>query len=999
MTKRTYFLFLVITIFCFTQNISSFASSKEYENEKFSEKFCVLSERKIPVAYSVDVVVVGGSTAAVSAAVSAAQSGAKVFLIAQETYLGEDVCGTYRYWDVPSTVKKTVLGAKLFGGGLPVPLKFKQCLDNELINNKVGFLFSSYVTDLLTDELGNPSGVVIANRSGRQAIKAKVVIDATPRAMVAHLTTATFTKYPKKQNFKFIVIGNNPKTLRNGKFRILSQPVVFKDKSYKAIEYSLDIFMKDDSFRSFANAEHIARDLTWDPNQVEVGDLLFQTPPDHIVGESSSIKEELDSEMLDLSAFQPKKVNRFFLLNGMADVHRTFATKLLQPGGLIEIGERIGIKAAKIAKATANSDVLKVKGIMTSTFMKGDVSELLDGIRAEENQEKIIQETTTLPILGKYDVVVMGGGTAGAPAAIGAARHGAKTILLEYLHGLGGIGTMGLIDVYFHGYQKGFTHELDLGVEAIGRGSDRDKKQYNNKHEWVTDWKTEYLRRSTREAGADVWFGVLGCGAYVENGVVIGVVVATPFGRGILLAKTVIDATGSSDIAIAAGAKYITTNANTVAVQGAGLPYKNPDCSMINTDWTFTEDTDMLDIWWTFIVSKDKYSNQYDIGKLPQTRERRRIIGDITISAMDIYNHRTYPDAISYHISSFDTHGFTEDPYFFLKPPKEEYHEIKAFVPFRALLPKGIEGIIVTGLSASANRDAMPVIRMQACLQNQGYAVGWAAALAAKNKQFIRNINLKPLQQELVKMGNLPPSVITDEDNYPPKPNRIKNAIALVAHELDSLELLLWDKKQSIPYIEQALANEKNSENKLIYARILGTLGNSSGWEILQKLVENISDWDAGWNYKGLGQFGKSSSAVDGLIIALGRTKKDEAIPALQRMAEKLTSKSEFSHFRAMAIALESIGDRQGASVIYNLLQLQGIMGHSMTSLEIAKKQMIDAGNDENTTRNNSLRELLLARALFRCGDINGLGKQILLKYTNDLRAHYYLYAKGILKI
>src|SRR5512133_2815466 len=104
-------------------------------------KFCSQSARKIPVAYTVDVVVVGGSTAAVAAAVSATQSGAKVFLVAQETYLGEDVCGTYRYWDVHPNALNTQLGKKLFGDGISAPLKFKQALDNELINNKIEYLF------------------------------------------------------------------------------------------------------------------------------------------------------------------------------------------------------------------------------------------------------------------------------------------------------------------------------------------------------------------------------------------------------------------------------------------------------------------------------------------------------------------------------------------------------------------------------------------------------------------------------------------------------------------------------------------------------------------------------------------------------------------------------------------------------------------------------------------------------------------------------------------
>lgn len=72
------------------------------------------SAREIPVLYDVDVLVVGGSSGAVSAAVAAAQEGAKVFLAAPRPYLGEDLCGTYRLWLEPDEEPTSPLAAALF---------------------------------------------------------------------------------------------------------------------------------------------------------------------------------------------------------------------------------------------------------------------------------------------------------------------------------------------------------------------------------------------------------------------------------------------------------------------------------------------------------------------------------------------------------------------------------------------------------------------------------------------------------------------------------------------------------------------------------------------------------------------------------------------------------------------------------------------------------------------------------------------------------------------
>ena len=967
--------------------------------------FCNQSERQIPIAYNVDVVVIGGSTAAVAAAVKASQNLAKVLLVAQEPYLGEDICGTYRFWTDNDHLPDHPLTQKLYGNGIPTPMFVKRTLDQELINNGIDFLYSSFVTEIITNSKNEPAGVVISNRSGRQAIIAKTIIDATPRAMVARMSRASFINFPKgKQLFKFIVVGNKPQTTESVEIRKLPEPVVFEGQSYPVFEYSVEVEMKDGSFASFAEAEQKIRDISWDVNQVDSGDLLFHVPPDHMIGQKRLNKKYLDSNKITLGVFHPKNGKNLFVLGGCADISRELAEQLLQPLGMLIIADRIGEACAIQASASNTGSNLRIKGNLNASF-PGDIGEVLSGLRPALNKGTVLAEKTSIPVFGTYDTIVVGGGTTGAPATIGSARHGAKTIVLEYMHGLGGIGTYGLVGIYYHGYRKGFTNEVDIGVKSIGKGNPRQKEKPGR---WVFDWKIEYYRSEIRKAGGSVWFGVLCCGAFVDKGKVKGVVVATPYGKGVILGQTIIDSTGSGDIAIAAGSDFTYTDGTRVAIQGAGLPQKNFDDFYNNTDWTYIDDSDMLDVWRAFIVAKDKFAGQYDVGKLPQTRERRSMIGDFTISVLDVYNGRTYPDTISIHRSSFDTHGFTVDPFFALKPPAHSGVDVTAYVPFRALLPKVLEGIIVTGLGASAHRDAMPVIRMQACLQNQGYAVGWAASMASKNHQLIRYIDIKALQKELVKIESLPESVLADEDNYPPSYESIKKASKTVVNNLEGLEILLWDKRKGIPVLIDEFKSSQSPDHRLIYARILGMYTNDTGWKELQKAVDSYEDWDEGWKFKAAGgQFGASMSYLDSLLMALGKTRKEEAIPSIIRLAKKLHNESPFSHFRAIAVALETIGSLQGTEILYQLLQLPGMTGHAMPDIQTAKKineKVFSQGKIlpnllDNLIRRNSLRELILARALFRCGDLNGFGEQILIEYSKDLRGHFYRHASGVLKL
>jgi glycine/D-amino acid oxidase-like deaminating enzyme len=434
------------------------------------EKAVNESARDIPVVYDVDVVVVGGTSGGVAAAAEAAQKGARVFLAAARPYLGEDLCGTYRLWLRTDEEPTSPLAKKIFAESPATPMQVKRALDEALLEAGVQFLFGCYATDVLREASGEVAGIVIANRSGRQAVRAKVIIDATPRANVARMAGAAFEPYPAGlQSFKRIVVGGDVRNGEDIQAQKMPTPIPVKDgPTRQAIEYTLKILMSDGSFASFARAEQIARDKTWHPGQVDASEMLFQVPPDAMKGKKSLRGLWPGAEKVNLDAFRPMSAKRLFVLGGCADISRSAAARLLRPLELMKVGSRIGAAAALEAKAMARPRNVRLCGEPVTPVASGDIRENLSGLRPFQTEPVTVPaDERAVPVLGEVDVVVVGGGTGGAPTGISAARQGAKTVVVEYLHGLGGVGTLGLISKYYYGYIKGFTKEIDEGVISL----------------------------------------------------------------------------------------------------------------------------------------------------------------------------------------------------------------------------------------------------------------------------------------------------------------------------------------------------------------------------------------------------------------------------------------------------------------------------------------------------------------------------------------------------
>jgi hypothetical protein len=159
--------------------------------------------RDIPVVHEAEVIVAGGGVAGIAAALAAARGGAQTLLVERSAFLGGTATAALMhvfytpYWSTQGILREIcdrlgARGAAEHGELIPFdPEGFKSVVMEMLASAGVGFLFHSYISRVLVEN-GRVQGLVVENKSGRQAFTGTVIVDATGDGDVSALAGAPY---------------------------------------------------------------------------------------------------------------------------------------------------------------------------------------------------------------------------------------------------------------------------------------------------------------------------------------------------------------------------------------------------------------------------------------------------------------------------------------------------------------------------------------------------------------------------------------------------------------------------------------------------------------------------------------------------------------------------------------------------------------------------------------------------------------------------------------
>ena len=409
------------------------------------------------------------------------------------------------------------------------------------------------------------------------------------------------------------------------------------------------------------------------------------------------------------------------------------------------------------------------------------------------------------------DVFVAGGGAAGVAAAVAAARMGKQVFLAEASGCFGGLGTSGLVPAF-----APFDDGVNILSDGIGYEIRQKLKNAVALRNWTT-LDTEELKRVyddiITQAGVKFSFFTTVYDVIVKDNSIEGVILGSKSGLFAVKAKIYIDCTGDGDLCAFGGGEYEKGDLNgTVMLPTLCSIWSGIDKDKCNEPWNEhveqaykdgvlsyedrhipgffhgndgisggnighifdvdpTDEAELTDgmLWGRkSMVEFENYFKNYFSGynnlRLVSTastlgvRESRRIKCDYTLNVDDFINRSVFEDEIGRYCYPVDIHVMSTDKEEYERFSKEyrtslRYKNGESYgIPYRCLIPVSFKNALVAGRCIGTDRQMQASIRVMPGCFITGQAAGTAAALSC-DKQDVRIISIKELQQSLVKGG------------------------------------------------------------------------------------------------------------------------------------------------------------------------------------------------------------------------------------------------------
>jgi len=415
-----------------------------------------------------------------------------------------------------------------------------------------------------------------------------------------------------------------------------------------------------------------------------------------------------------------------------------------------------------------------------------------------------------IPIASRCDVLVVGSGPAGFSAAVNAARQGAKTILIETAGNVGGVSTSGMMSHFTGSVKSRFYEELlsrmaernegtQKGVRTVFIDTEQQKTLYLDMlseagvelHLYtmacraivedgcvkgvITESKSgrqAFLSKVTIDASGD---GDIAADAGVEyhkgregDGLMQPVTIMFKV-AGVDYSRAVFPGSFETLVDTPKGELQALAKEKLPFPAGHVLLYKNPlpgvvTCNMTNSiriDGTdpvsLTKGEQVCRSQLNAIISFLReyvpgYEKCFLIGSASVlgVRETRHFKGLYTLTQEDILNRTLFDDWVVREARfNFDVHNLTGasldktgvQKYF----PKDNYYSI----PYRCLVPCGIDGLLLAGRNISGTHMAHSNYRVMPMCVAMGEAAGIAAALAAKDGIPVKDVDVRRVQAKL----------------------------------------------------------------------------------------------------------------------------------------------------------------------------------------------------------------------------------------------------------